>query len=277
MTTWHPGLYVAATPIGNLEDLTPRVQEALRQAVLVAAEDTRVTGRLVRSAGGSARIVSLTEHNVDARTPEVLTAAREGVVVLASDAGTPGVSDPGARLIAAAHREGVRVVPLPGPSALAAAISAAGFDAGEVVFVGFLPRQRAARQAALRRAGGPGRMVVAFESPNRLGALLADIAETLRDPEVVVCRELTKVHEEVVRGRARELASRFAQTRGEVTVVIGPTDAGLQAPDLQTARELLAAFRRAGAKRAAAAAEVARLTGAPRDELYALWDEGQEP
>lgn len=270
MTDWHPGLYVAATPIGNLEDLTPRVGEALRQAALVAAEDTRVTGLLLRRAGGSARMVSLTEHNVESRIPEVLAAAREGVAVLASDAGTPGVSDPGARLVAAAHREGVRVVPLPGPSALSAAISVAGFDAAEAVFVGFLPRQRAARQAALRAAAGPARMVVAFESPNRLGALLSDMAEALRDPEVVVCRELTKLHEEVVRGRARELAERFARVRGEVTLVIGPTAAG--EPGRGAARELLAAFRRAGAKRAAAAAEVARLTGAPRNELYELWE-----
>lgn len=272
MTAWHPGLYVVATPLGNLEDLSPRAKAAFQAASLIAAEDTRVTGRLARAAGSTARLISLTEFNVRERTPEVLAAAVEGVAVLASDAGTPGVSDPGARLVAAAHAAGVRVVPVPGPSALAAAISVAGFDAAVTVFAGFLPRKQGERRARLTDLAGPDRMVVCFESPGRLGALLIDAAEVLGDPEAVVCRELTKLHEEVVRGRASELAERFRDARGEVTVVIGPAEPRGGGSRLEAAA-LLAAFRRAGARRSSAAAEVARLTGADRSALYALWDE----
>lgn len=269
MTAWHPGLYVVATPLGNLGDLSPRAQEALRLASLIAAEDTRVTGRLARAAGSTARLVSLTEHNVRERTPEVLEAAVAGIAVLASDAGMPGVSDPGARLVAAAHRAGVRVIPVPGPSALAAALSVSGFDAQVAVFAGFLPRKAGERRAALARLAGPDRVVVCFEAPGRLAALLRDAADVLGDPEAVVARELTKIYEEVVRGRTSELADRFAAARGECTVVIGPT---AEAPAAADAQELLGAFKRAGARRGAAAAEVARLTGAPRGELYAAWD-----
>lgn len=269
MTSWHPGLYVVATPLGNLGDLSPRAQETLRLASLIAAEDTRITGRLARAAGSTARLVSLTEFNVVERIPEVLEAAAAGIAVLASDAGTPGIRDPGGRLVAAAHRAGVRVVPVPGPSALAAALSVAGFDAAVAVFAGFLPRKPGERRSMLARLAGPDRVVVCFEAPGRVGALLRDAAEVLGDPEAVVCRELTKMHEEVVRGRAAELADRFAAARGECTVVIGPTE---EAPAAADAHGLLAAFRRAGARRGAAAAEVSRLTGAPRGELYAAWD-----
>ncbi len=272
MTSWHPGLYVVATPIGNLEDLSDRAKEAFRVATLVAAEDTRVTGRLVRAARGTARLVSLTEFNVRERTPEVLAAAGNGVAVLASDAGTPGVSDPGARLVAAAHAAGVRVVPIPGPSALAAAVSVAGFDAPVVVFAGFLSRKRGERRAQLTALAGRDRVVVCFESPARVGDLLADTAELLDDPEVVVCRELTKIHEEVVRGRSSVLAGRFRETRGEITVVIGPAEFRAEGTPIEPS-VLLQAFRRAGARRAAAAGEVARLTGADRSALYALWED----
>ncbi|GIW12655.1 MAG: ribosomal RNA small subunit methyltransferase I [Tepidiforma sp.] len=270
MTTWHPGLYVTATPLGNLGDLSPRAAEALREAILIAAEDTRVTGRLARLAGSTARLVSLTEYNVEQRTAEVLAAAREGVAVLASDAGTPGVSDPGARLVAAAHAEHVRVVPIPGPSALAAAVSVAGFDSEIVVFAGFLPRKAGERRSRLVAITGPDRMAVCFEGRGRVGALLGDVAEVLGDPEVVVCRELTKRHEEVVRARASNLIERFAGGRGEFTVVIGPTAS--RPAEESRAAAMLAAFKRAGARRSAAAAEVAKLTGAERAALYALWE-----
>ena len=267
MTRWHPGLYVVATPIGNLDDFSPRAAEVFRQAAVIAAEDTRTSGALIRRAGSGARMVSLTEHNVEQRIPELLSAAREGIVVLVSDAGTPAIADPGARLVSAAHSARVAVFTVPGPSALAAAISVAGFDAGPFVFLGFLPRPRGARLRELTGAAPGGGVVIFFESPTRLPATLAEVGDLFGDPETVVCRELTKVHEETVRGRASDLARRFATARGECTVLVQvpPRDG------TQSAAELMAAMHRAGARQSAAAAEVARLTGITRDQAYRLW------
>ena len=219
MTQWHPGLYVVATPIGNLSDLSPRAAEALRHAAVVAAEDTRTSGSLVRNAGSEARLVSLTEHNVTQRIPELLAAARDGIVALVSDAGTPAIADPGARLVAAAHAEGIPVFGIPGPSALATAVSVAGFDRMPVVFLGFLPRPKGERARALREAAPGGGTVVFFEAPGRLSATLGEIAELFGDPQAVVCRELTKLHEEVVRGTASALAARFGSARDTDTPI----------------------------------------------------------
>lgn len=271
MTTWPAGLYVVATPIGNLDELAPRAAEALRRASVVAAEDTRVTATLLRRAGSQAPTLSLTEHNVMSRAPQLLDAARDGVVVLVSDAGTPAVADPGARLVAAAHAAEVPVHTVAGPSALAAAISVAGFDAAVVAFLGFLPRPKGERLARLRAAATEDVALVFFESPKRLAATLAELAEMFDDPETVVCRELTKLHEEVARGRASALAGRFREARGECTVVVRVSQASN--PREGTAEALLAAMKRAGARRPAAAGEVARVTGASRDALYAQWDE----
>jgi len=269
MTTWHPGLYVVATPIGNMADLAPRAAETLRQAVVIAAEDTRTSGVLVRAAGSTARLVSLTEHNVSERIPQLLPVASEGVVALVSDAGTPAIADPGARLVAAAHREGIPVFAVAGPSALAAALSVSGFDGPDAHFLGFLPRQKGERTEVLKRAAAAASILVFFESPNRLGKTLSELAELHGDPEVVVCRELTKLHEEVARGRASVLAERFASARGECVVVVQVSP---PARDTGEMEELVGAMKRAGARRAAAAAEVAKLTGCRRDEAYDAWD-----
>lgn len=268
----EPGLYVVATPIGNLSDLSERAIATLRAAEVVAAEDTRTSGTLVKRAGGSGRMVSLTEHNVEQRTPQLLAAAREGVVALVSDAGTPVIADPGARLVEAAHAAGVRVTPIPGPSALAAAISASGFEGSDVHFLGFLPRGRGERVTRLQAAAAAASVLVFFESPQRLGKTLLELVEHLSDPETVVCRELTKLHEEVARGRASELAGRFETARGECTVVVRCPAAQGSSSSLPDATALLAAMKRAGARRPAAAAEVARLSGAKRDDLYDAWE-----
>ena len=270
MTRWYPGLYVVATPIGNMGDLSPRASETLRAAAIVAAEDTRTSRMLVRGADSEAKLVSLTEHNVTQRTPELLEAAREGVVALVSDAGTPAVADPGARLVAAAHEAEIAVFAVPGPSALAAAISVAGFDTPPYVFLGFLPRPRAERQRTLANAVPNGGVVVFFEAPGRLSATLAELVDLFDDPATVVCRELTKLHEEVVRDRASVLSERFASARGECTVVVQvppPSGSSEAAP-------LMAAMKRAGARQSAAAAEVARLTGLTREQAYGLWPSG---
>jgi 16S rRNA (cytidine1402-2'-O)-methyltransferase len=267
----RPGLYVVATPIGNLEDFSPRAQRVLREAAIVAAEDTRTSRILLVRAESHARMVSLTEHNVESRIPSLLEAAADGVVALVSDAGTPVVADPGARLIAAAHDRGISVCPIPGPSALAAAISAAGFEGSDVHFLGFLPKARGERIARLLEAASTAAVLVFFESPGQLGKTLAEIADVFGNPEAVVCRELTKVHEEVVRGRASELAGRFEGTRGECTVV-------LQSPARRSATEheaglaeYMAEMQRAGARRSGAAAEAARRFGVSRQDAYALW------
>jgi 16S rRNA (cytidine1402-2'-O)-methyltransferase len=213
--------------------------------------------------------VSLTEHNVTQRAPELLEAARKAPVALVSDAGTPVVADPGARLVAAAHDAGVRVYAVPGPSALAAAVSVSGFEGSDVHFLGFLPRQRGERTARLQAAIAGAAVVVFFESPNRLGATLSELAEAHGDPLVTVCRELTKLHEEAVRGRASDLAPRFASARGECTVVVA-------SPPRPTAGEedvrgYMAEMHRAGARRSPAAAEAARRFGIERQRAYTLW------
>lgn len=217
-------LLVVGTPIGNLGDLTPRAASALRDATVVACEDTRRTATLLRHAGSQVPMVAVHEHNEASRAVELVERMRAGATVaLVTDAGLPVVSDPGGRIVVAAIDAGIAVEVLPGPSAVLTALVASGLPAETFTFVGFFPRKRQERAALLARLAGTGGSVVGFESPNRLGGLLADLAAADPDRAVVVCRELTKLHEEVVRGTAAELATRFAgPVKGEVTVVIGP-------------------------------------------------------
>ena len=270
-----PGLYVVATPIGNLGDLSERAAMVLREASLIAAEDTRTLRKLAERLETSATALSLTEHNVEARIPRLLEAAREGVVALTSDAGTPVIADPGARAVEAAHGAGVPVFAVPGPSALAAAVSVAGFAGGDVHFLGFLPRGQGERRRRLTEAASAAQTLVFFESPRRLGAALEAVTEALDDPLVVVCRELTKLHEEAIRGRASELAERFAETRGECTVVVD-VRGWAAGSDERELRAYLAEMREAGARRSAAASAAARRFGVSRAEAYEAWPEGQE-
>ena len=275
MNELAPGLYVVATPIGNLGDLSERAAAVLRAASLIAAEDTRVLRTLATRVETSATALSLTEHNVEARIPRLLEAAREGVVALTSDAGTPLIADPGARAVEAAHDAGIPVFAIPGPSALAAAVSVAGFGGSDVHFLGFLPRGQGERRRRLAQAAEAAETLVFFESPRRLAAALADVAEALDDPAVVVCRELTKVHEEAVRGAASALAERFRETRGECTVVVDASG-WAAGSDERELRAYLAEMREAGARRSAAAALAARRFGVPRAEAYDAWPEGAE-
>jgi 16S rRNA (cytidine1402-2'-O)-methyltransferase len=271
MTVLRSGLYVVATPIGNLGDLSHRAKETLAAATIVAAEDTRISGKLLKLAGSTARMVSLTEHNVLQRAPGLVAAATEGLVALVSDAGTPGVSDPGARLVEAMHAAHVPVFAVPGPSALAAAVSVSGFDGSDVHFIGFPPRQRSARIARFKGAAASAQTIVFFESPGRLAASLRDLAEGLGDPEAVVCRELTKLHEEVVRGRASELAERFEGTLGECAIVVrSPAPARPPAANSEVVA-YMEEMKRAGAQRARAAAEASGRFGVLRSEAYARW------
>ena len=262
-----PGrLVVCPTPIGNLEDVTLRVLAALRDADVVACEDTRRTRVLLERYGVSATLVSYHEHNERERAAELVERMHAGAVVaLVSDAGMPLVSDPGYVLVQGCVAAGLAVEVLPGPSAALAALVASALPADAWRFAGFLPRRRAALVEVLESP----ETVVAFESPRRVGASLAVLAELDPERPVAVCRELTKVHEEVVRGTAAELAARYAYEppRGEVVLVIGgaPPAEGAHPAAIDAVRRLI----EAGARPRVAAGVVAELTGATANELYA--------
>jgi 16S rRNA (cytidine1402-2'-O)-methyltransferase len=259
-------LVVCPTPIGNLEDVTLRVLSALREADVVACEDTRRTRVLLDRYGVSARTVSYHEHNERERSAELVERMRQGATVaLVSDAGMPLVSDPGFVLVQACVAAGIGVEVLPGPSAALAALVVSGLPAQTWRFAGFLPRKRGELEALFRETA---ETLVAFESPRRVGAALAALAAVDPERPVAVCRELTKVHEEVVRGSAAELAERYAtqEPRGEVVMVVGAAPA--VEGDVGPAVEALARLVEAGAKARPAAGVVAELTGVGANELY---------
>jgi 16S rRNA (cytidine1402-2'-O)-methyltransferase len=262
-------LAVCATPIGNLDDVTLRVLAELREADLVLCEDTRQTRKLLERHGLKALLRSYHEHNEAERTAEVLPRLEAGErIALVSDAGLPSVSDPGARLIGAALDAGVPVTVLPGPSAVETAFVASGFGADRFQFLGYLPRGAGERRALWEEVGRWPHAVVAFESPQRLGAALASLAEVLPDRSVAVCRELTKRYEEVVRGPANSVAERFSgEVKGEITLVIGPGDVR-PALDEEEAITAVAELVAGGSSRRSAADVVSRLTGVSRNRLY---------
>jgi 16S rRNA (cytidine1402-2'-O)-methyltransferase len=263
-------LSVCATPIGNLEDVTLRVLRELAEADVVLCEDTRHTRVLLERHGIRARLLSYHQHNEAARVGELLPRLRAGErVALVSDAGLPGVNDPGARLIAACLEAGVPVTVLPGPSAVETALVASGLVGDGYTFLGYLPRgakQLAELWAGLAWSPHPA---VAFESPRRLPATLQSLATALPDRAVAICRELTKRFEEVVRGSAEELAARFSEPpKGEITLVIGGGDGGAAAAEEADALAAVAELVAAGLARRQAADVVARLTRVSRNTLY---------
>ena len=261
-----PGrLIVCPTPIGNLEDVTLRVLSALREADLIACEDTRRTRTLLDRYGVSSELLSYHEHNERERANELVRRMQAGAnVALVSDAGMPLVSDPGFLLVQECVAAGLAVEVLPGPSAALAALVASALPAERWRFAGFLPRKK----GELRAAFGTLETLVAFESPKRVAASLAVLAEVDPERPVAVCRELTKLHEEVVRGTAASLAERYAAEppRGEVVLVVGAADEAEApvAPALDALRRLVDA----GAKPRPAATVVAELTGVPANALY---------
>jgi 16S rRNA (cytidine1402-2'-O)-methyltransferase len=271
-------LVVCPTPIGNLEDVTLRVLSALRDADAVACEDTRRTRVLLDRYGVSARLVAYHEHNETSQAVALVEKMRGGeTVALVSDAGMPLVSDPGFVLVRACVAAGVEVEVLPGPSAAVAALVASALPADHWRFEGFLPRKKGELRSLLAE---PGPTLVAFESPRRVAASLEVLASLDPDRPVAVCRELTKVHEEVARGSAAELASRYADSppRGEVVLVIGPASSDASQADSAEPAGLDALRRlvEAGARPRPAAAVVAELTGGRANELYrALTSSGE--
>jgi len=271
-------LAVCATPIGNLDDVTLRVLAELGDAEVVLCEDTRRTRTLLARHGIDARLVSYHEHNEAARTAELLPRLEAGErMALVSDAGLPGVSDPGARIVRAALDAGVAVTVLPGASAVETALVASGLVGSGLVgsglggtaryeFVGFLPRGAKALAELWSELGGRHWPVVAFESAQRLPATLRSLATADPEREAAVCRELTKRFEEVARGTAAELAARYAEPpKGEITLVLGP---GSSVPDEAPALAAVAELVAAGVSRKQAAELVARLTGSSRNRLY---------
>ncbi len=260
-------LAVCATPIGNLEDVTLRVLRELAEADLVLCEDTRHTRGLLERHGIRARLQSYHRHNEAARVGELLPRLEAGErIALVSDAGLPGINDPGARLIAAAVEAGLPVTVLPGPSAVETALVASGLAGERFLFVGYLPRREKALAELWRELGSSADPVVAFESPQRLPATLRSLAAALPDRRVAVCRELTKRFEEVARGTAAELVERFsAVPKGEVTLVLG---GGVVKADESVALGAVKELVGAGVPRRQAADVVARLLSLSRNTLY---------
>jgi len=270
-------LWVLATPIGNLSDLSPRAAEVLRRVSAVAAEDTRRTWKLYAHLGVPApALVSLPAFDERARLGPVLDRLAAGEeVALCTDAGTPGVSDPGAALVAAAWETGALVVPVPGPSAALAALAASGLPADRFTFAGFLPRKGGARTEALAWLASLPCTLVLYEAGNRTHDTLLDLAEALGDRTAVVARELTKLHEELARGPLRTLAARFAgEVKGEVTLVVGPPAEGaasrVQPPaaDEVPLDDELRARLAGGEKPSTIAKEVAKARGLVRGDVY---------
>jgi 16S rRNA (cytidine1402-2'-O)-methyltransferase len=266
-------LWVVATPIGNLGDLTPRAAEVLRSVRAVAAEDTRRTLRLFAHLGAPApAMISLPAFDERGRLAQVIARLEAGEdVALCTDAGTPAISDPGAALVAAAWDAGARVVPVAGPSAAVAALSASGLEASRFLFAGFLPRKGGGRAEALAGLRAVPAAVVLYEAGNRLRGTLADLREALGDRRALVARELTKLHEELARGRLSQLEARFVgEVKGEVTVVVEAPAAGV-APDRPEPEELDVELGRrldAGEKATEIAKAVAKARGLPRAEVY---------
>jgi 16S rRNA (cytidine1402-2'-O)-methyltransferase len=224
-----PVLYVVATPIGNLEDISLRALRILGEVGLIAAEDTRKTRRLLNTYHMDTPLTSYHEHSKRAKLDHLLAHLEIEDLALVSEAGMPGLSDPGYDLVVTAIDRGIPVVPVPGPSAVITALVVSGLPTDQFVYVGFLPRRKGQRQRLLSSISDESRTIVAFEAPHRLREALTDIGETLGDRRVSVCRELTKVHEEIFRGTVSQAREHFAQPRGEFSLVIeGRTRAWLK-------------------------------------------------
>jgi 16S rRNA (cytidine1402-2'-O)-methyltransferase len=263
-------LFVVATPIGNLEDITVRALRVLREATLIAAEDTRTTRKLLAHYRIGTRLLSYNEHNTRQRTPQLLTALAEGDIALVSEAGTPGVSDPGHELIVAALEAGLGVISVPGPSAVIAALTASGLPMREFTFLGFSPRRAGERRRALAAVAAEPRTMVLFEAPHRLRQTLEDIRATLGERRIAVCRELTKAFEEVFRGTISEAISHYAEPRGEFTLVVeGATGVTSEPGEDAIVRELKQHLSD-GVSVRDSAAQVAAELGVPRRLVYKL-------
>ena len=266
-------LFVVATPIGNLEDITLRALRVLREADLIAAENTRIAAKLLHRYAIETPTTPYNDRNRERTAPALLARLEDGEsIALISDAGTPGVSDPGRGLVASAVRAGIRVTPIPGVAAPIALWSVSGTRWAEVRLSGFLPRRSSARRRALAEFAASGVPTAFFESPHRLAAALEELAEVAPDVELVIGRELTKLHEQIWRGSPAEAVAAFAEPRGEFTILVVPLAASEEQWSDAAVREALAEAAAEGASRAQAAREVAARSGRARREVYGLWE-----
>jgi 16S rRNA (cytidine1402-2'-O)-methyltransferase len=265
-------IYLVATPLGNLEDITLRALQTLREADLVACEDTRHTGRLLRHFEIEKPLLSYHEHNEARRADELVARALEGdSVAVVSDAGTPAISDPGYRVVRAAVDAGVRVVPIPGPSAAITALSASGLPTHDFLFKGFLPRRKTRRRVALRAMEAAVSTIVLYEAPHRILEALADLQDMLGDRNVVVARELTKIHEEFLRGTAlsiRQELLRRPAVKGEFVVLVGPSEGVAPSPEVSLSTRV-GQLETEGQKRMDAIKQAARERGITKRAAYA--------
>ena len=268
-------LYVVATPIGNLEDVTVRALRVLAEVGLIAAEDTRITRRLLDRYEIHTPLTSYHEHNKTTKLPSLLAALAEKDVALVSDAGMPGISDPGYELVCAAAKAGFQVTPVPGPSAVTSAIAVSGLPVDQFVYLGFLPRRRIERLRLLKSLTSERRALVAFETPHRTRESLEDVLNTLGDRRISVCRELTKVHEEIFRGSVSEALAHFDGPRGEFTLVIQGSTAIGAGVSQEEVRKSLERLRREGLGAKEAVASVVEESGISRSVVYRLWLETQ--
>jgi len=266
-------LYVVGTPIGNLEDLSPRALRVLREVTLVAAEDTRKTRALFSRCDIHTPLTSYFEHNKLAKLQVILAALERGDVALVSEAGMPGLSDPGYELIRAVIQAGFPIVPVPGPVAAITALVVSGLPTDSFVFLGFLPRRASERRRTLQELAAERRTLVIYEAPHRLADCLADIESVIGDRPIAVARELTKLHEEIYRGTVRSAREHFAQrgqVRGEITLVVGGAADAVTIWDEERVRRALQEALESGLDRRQAARRVAQLSGWPRRQVYRL-------
>ncbi len=266
-----PTLYIVPTPIGNLEDITLRALRVLGEVDLIAAEDTRVTRKLLSRYEITTPLTAFHEHNSRIKLVELIKRLDDSDIALVSDAGTPAINDPGQDLVAAAAEAGFDVIPLPGASAVTTALAASGIETEGFVYVGFLPREKSKRVELLSGLSVEQRAIVAFETPHRLSAALADVLATLGDRRISVCREMTKLHEEVYRGTVAGAQAHFVKPRGEFTLVIEGAAAMVTSESTADVGDLLFLAKGRGMTARDAIAEVGAITGLSRRELYSRW------
>lgn len=266
-----PALYVVATPVGNLEDISLRAIRTLREVGLIAAEDTRRTRHLLNAYGIKTPLTSYHEHNKRAKLKYILERLGEMDVALVSDAGMPGISDPGHELILAAIEQDIRVVPVPGPSAVITAVVVSGLPTDDFRYLGFLPRKAGSRRRFLEFIADAPSTLVILESPHRLLSTLQDILTVLGDRKMAVCRELTKVHEEVFRGTVSEAIRHFVEPRGEFALVIeGKREKGKPVATEDIEKQLYS-MQQGGIPAKEAIARISGETGLSKRQLYRIW------